>query len=49
MAHGMGRPVKKDAVTTVNFPEKGTYHLWVRTKDWAPFPEGTRKFQVVDE
>jgi len=46
MAHGMGRPVK-DAATTVQFPEKGKYSIWVRTKDWAPFPKGPGKFQVV--
>jgi len=46
MAHGMGRPVK-DAVTTVNFPEKGTYRVWVRTKDWAPFPKGPGKFRLL--
>ncbi|GAB4048496.1 FAD-dependent oxidoreductase [Spirosoma litoris] len=46
MAHGMGRPVK-DATTTVSFPKKGKYQLWVRTKDWAPFPKGPGKFQVV--
>ncbi|WP_349318770.1 FAD-dependent oxidoreductase [Chitinophaga sp. MM2321] len=45
MAHGMGRPVK-DATTTVNFPAKGKYHIWVRTKDWAPFPKGPGKFLV---
>ncbi|MEC3878415.1 FAD-dependent oxidoreductase [Parapedobacter sp. 10938] len=45
MAHGMGRPVA-DAVTRVHFAEKGTYHLWVRTKDWAPFPKGPGKFEV---
>lgn len=45
MAHGMGRPVK-DATTTVRFPKKGKYQLWVRTKDWAPFPKGPGKFQV---
>ena len=45
MAHGMGRPVK-DAETTVNFPAKGKYHVWVRTKDWAPFPKGPGKFVV---
>ena len=45
MAHGMGRPVK-DASTTVKFPKKGKYHIWVRTKDWAPFPKGPGKFQV---
>jgi hypothetical protein len=46
MAHGMGRPVK-DASTTVTFPKKGKYRLWVRTKDWAPFPKGPGRFQVV--
>lgn len=46
MAHGMGRPVK-DASTTVRFPKKGKYQIWVRTKDWAPFPKGPGKFQVV--
>jgi len=46
MAHGMGRPVK-DAATTVQFPKKGKYRVWVRTKDWAPFPKGPGKFQVV--
>ncbi len=45
MAHGMGRPVK-DANTTVKFPKTGKYHVWVRTKDWAPFPKGPGKFQV---
>ncbi|GAB3918611.1 FAD-dependent oxidoreductase [Larkinella terrae] len=45
MAHGMGRPVK-DATTTVRFPKKGKYQIWVRTKDWAPFPKGPGKFQV---
>lgn len=46
MAHGMGRPVK-DASTTVSFPKKGKYRLWVRTKDWAPFPKGPGRFQVL--
>lgn len=45
MAHGMGRPVK-DAETTVAFPKKGKYKVWVRTKDWAPFPKGPGRFQV---
>lgn len=45
MAHGMGRPVA-DAVTHVRFPSKGTYRVWVRTKDWAPFPKGPGKFEV---
>lgn len=46
MAHGMGRPVA-DASTEVTFPKKGTYHIWVRTKDWAPFPKGPGEFKVV--
>ncbi|MGK6350123.1 FAD-dependent oxidoreductase [Parapedobacter sp. DT-150] len=45
MAHGMGRPVK-DASTTVRFEQRGNYHLWVRTKDWAPFPKGPGRFEV---
>lgn len=45
MAHGMGRPVK-DAATTVNFPKPGKYKMWVRTKDWAPFPKGPGKFEI---
>jgi hypothetical protein len=45
MAHGMGRPVK-DASTTVKFPKSGKYRMWVRTKDWAPFPKGPGKFTV---
>jgi len=35
MAHGMGQPVE-NAVTTVQIPSSGTYHLWARTTDWAP-------------
>jgi hypothetical protein len=34
IAHGMGKPVK-DAKTTVSFPEKGTYHVFVRTRNWT--------------
>ncbi|MEM9327285.1 MAG: FAD-dependent oxidoreductase, partial [Bacteroidota bacterium] len=48
LAHGMGRPVK-DAVSTVTFPEAGTYQLFVRTRNWtAPWtdvPAG--RFQVL--
>ncbi len=35
LAHGIGEPVE-NASTTVNFPQKGSYHVWVRTKNWAP-------------
>lgn len=46
LAHGLGEPVD-DAVTQVIFPEKGHYKVWVRTKDWAPFPVGPGKFKVI--
>lgn len=49
LAHGLGDPVK-DAVTTVKFPETGTYRVWVRTKDWVARwkAEGAPgKFQVL--
>ena len=35
MAHGMGEPVD-NATTTIQVPASGTYHVWARTKDWAP-------------
>jgi hypothetical protein len=34
LAHGMGIPVK-NAITTAKFPSTGTYHLWVRTRNWC--------------
>jgi len=34
LAHGMGRPVAR-ATTTVEFPQAGKYHVWVRTRDWV--------------
>ena len=46
MAHGMGVPVK-DASTTINFPEDGTYYVYVRTYNWtSPWSEmkGPGKF-----
>ncbi len=33
MAHGLGKPVK-DARTTVEFPQAGEYHVYVRTWNW---------------
>ncbi|MCK4751524.1 MAG: pyridine nucleotide-disulfide oxidoreductase, partial [Bacteroidales bacterium] len=35
MAHGMGEPVEK-AATTIQIQSSGSYHVWARTKDWAP-------------
>jgi hypothetical protein len=48
LAHGMGTPVK-DASTSVDIPEGGTYKVWVRTKDWVgPWeaPGAPGRFQV---
>lgn len=48
LAHGMGVPVP-DAVTSVDVPEKGTYHVYVRTFNWtSPWSsqEGPGKFNV---
>ncbi|MEQ1828937.1 MAG: FAD-dependent oxidoreductase [Pirellula sp.] len=49
LAHGLGSPVG-DAETRVKFPETGTYHVYVRTKDWvarwnAPGQPG--RFQIL--
>jgi len=35
LAHGLGNPVD-DAKTTFKVNKDGNYHIWVRTKDWAP-------------
>jgi hypothetical protein len=35
LAHGLGKPVA-NAATEVDFPQAGSYRLWVRTKDWVP-------------
>ena len=34
LAHGIGTPVD-DATITVALPAAGTYHVFVRTKDWV--------------
>lgn len=34
MAHGMGQPVP-DALTTVDIPHKGKWHVYVRTFNWT--------------
>ena len=46
LAHGMGVPVL-NAVTEIHVDRPGDYHVWVRTKDWAPFPRGPGKFNLV--
>lgn len=47
IAHGMGTPVK-DAHTTVRFPAKGNYYVYVRTRNWtAAWSESAAgKFQI---
>ncbi len=45
LAHGLGQPVA-NAVTEVEFPETGNFHLWVRTKDWVPSHHPGR-FKVI--
>lgn len=53
LAHGLGEPVA-DATTTVVLPAPGTYHVWVRTRDWvatwdAPGTPGRFKLSVGGE
>ena len=35
LAHGMGEPVA-NARTTVTIPQSGTWHVWIRTRNWCP-------------
>jgi hypothetical protein len=49
MAHGLGKPVA-DATTTVNFPKAGTYHVFVRTRNWIGYwsdKEAPGKFNLL--
>ena len=47
IAHGMGKPVA-DAHTTVVFPLTGSYHVWVRTRNWvAGNWEAPGRFQLA--
>ncbi|MDB6025293.1 MAG: xly 5 [Verrucomicrobiales bacterium] len=49
LAHGVGKPVV-DAKTKFTAPEAGSYHVWVRTKDWvAPWkaPGTPGRFQLM--
>ena len=34
LAHGLGKPVA-NAKTVAAFPSTGTYHVWVRTRNWC--------------
>ncbi len=47
LAHGLGVPVG-DAHTTVRKPVFGKYHVWLRTKNWAPGPwKAPGRFRIV--
>ncbi len=49
MAHGMGIPVE-DASTRISFQKKGTYHIYVRTRNWSSQwsdAEGAGQFQLA--
>ncbi len=47
MAHGMGKPVAK-ASTELKFDQKGSYHIWARTKNWVPGNwDAPGRFQLV--
>lgn len=47
LAHGMGAPVA-NAIAEVAFAEKGTYHVWARTKNWVPGNwEAPGRFQII--
>ena len=48
LAHGLGIPCE-DATTRINFKNGGDYHVWVRTRNWAPAPvkdESPGQFQL---
>lgn len=47
IAHGMGTPVA-NASTEVLLKEKGSYHIWARTKNWVPGNwEAPGRFQLI--
>ncbi|MGI9176479.1 MAG: FAD-dependent oxidoreductase, partial [Pirellulales bacterium] len=49
IAHGLGKPVA-DATTTVTIPVAGTYHVFVRTKDWVArwnAPGAPGRFEIL--
>lgn len=49
MAHGMGVPVQ-DATTTIKFPSKGSYRVFVRTRNWAApwtMNDAPGKFELI--
>ena len=47
LAHGMGKPVA-NATTQVPITEAGTWHVWVRNRDWCKGDwESPGRFKVL--
>ncbi|MBT8038153.1 MAG: FAD-dependent oxidoreductase [Verrucomicrobiae bacterium] len=47
LAHGAGNPVD-NATTTITVNNTGTYHVWVRTKNWVPGNwEAPGRFELI--
>ena len=47
MAHGMGNPLP-NAKTQIKVKQKGTYHVWARTRNWVPGTwEAPGRFKVI--
>ena len=46
LAHGLGEPVP-DATREIHIGQPGVWHVWVRTKDWAPYPKGPGEFRIA--
>lgn len=47
LAHGLGNPVQ-NAKGEVTFPGQGTYHIWIRTRNWVPGNwEAPGRFKLV--
>jgi hypothetical protein len=46
LAHGMGEPVP-DATTEIHIDRPGSWQVWVRTRDWAPYPKGPGEFRIA--
>jgi len=47
LAHGLGIPVK-NAVTSITLPSTGRYHVWARTRNWAPGKwDAPGRFQIA--
>lgn len=47
LAHGLGIPVE-NAKLEFDLPSAGRYHVWTRTKNWAPGEwEAPGRFQII--